>query len=118
MAKMTQQDAYMHGTSYEFFIRRAFGCDRFKHGATNSLLEYLIKADLGINNLTKPYEQQFAEVKHYLQKAIQKFLEHNLTDTEIASLEKMSTDIDLASIASDLVPIIENGLNATIRYKG
>lgn len=117
MAKMTQQDAYMYGTSYEFFITRAFGCDRFKHGATNALLEFLLIADLGKNYLSKPYEKQLNEVKNYLQKAIQKYLKRKPTDTERAFLEKMSIDIELANTASDLVPLIENGLEATIRYR-
>lgn len=114
---MTEPEAYMHGNSYEFFIRRAFKCERDKNGASTALLQFLIIADMGKNSLFQPYDKQFAKVKDSLQKAIQKFLKRNPTEIEKIQLERMSELINSAYSATDLVPIIENGLEATIRYR-
>ncbi|MCR9015335.1 hypothetical protein [Aquiflexum gelatinilyticum] len=114
---MTEQETYMHGNSYEFFIRRAFNCERGKHGAETAYFKFLLMADIGKNFLSKPYEKQFKDVKGYIIKAIDKFLQRKPTSDEQIFLASMRARVESAENATDLVnPIIE-GLHATQRYR-
>ena len=114
---MTEQDTYSHGSSYEFFIRRAFNCDRGKHGAETAYLKFLLMSDLGKNFLSQPYGKQLAEVKGFLIKAIDKFLNRKPTDSEKLFLEKMRFSVENSTKATELVQLIEDGLENTMRYR-
>lgn len=114
---MTEQETYSHGSSYEFFIRRAFNCDRGKHGAETAYLKYLLMSDLGKNFLSQPYEKQLTEVKEYLIKAIDKFLIRKPTESEKLFLEKMRESVNNSSKATELVQLINDGLENTMRYR-
>lgn len=114
---MTESEAYMHGNSYEFFIRRAFNCDRGKHGAETSYFKFLLLAEMGKNYLSQPYNKQLSEVKIYLIKAVDKFLTRKPTTSEKSFLIEMRSEIEDANDATTLVPIIKSGLENTIRYR-
>ncbi|MDP1816822.1 MAG: hypothetical protein Q8K92_20385 [Leadbetterella sp.] len=114
---MTEPETYMHGNSYEHFIRRAFNCERGKHGAETSYLKYLLMADLGKNHLSQPYNKQLLEVKTYLIKAVDKLLTRKPTESEKTFLLKMRTEVENSGDATSLVPIIKSGLDNTIRYR-
>lgn len=114
---MTEQETYSHGSSYEFFIRRAFNCDRGKHGAETAYLKYLLMSDLGKNFLSQPYEKQFTEVKGFIIKAIDKFLTRKPTEIEKTFLEQMKMSINKSNKATELVQLINDGLENTMRYR-
>jgi hypothetical protein len=113
---MTEQDTYSHGFDYETYIRRAFNCERGKHGAETGYLRFLLMADIGKNYLAKPYQKQFSEVKNYLLKATEKFLKRTSIVLEIKQLEKIRDAFIQANSASELVPIITEGLEKTERF--
>ena len=113
---MTHQDAYSHGSMYEIFIRRAFKCERREHGSSGELLEHLLNTDLGKNSLAQSYDKQLNQVKNYLTKAVEKFLKRKPTDTERLFLDQMIIAISSITLATDLVDILNNGLNQTSRY--
>lgn len=114
---MTEQETYTHGGSYEFFIRRAFNCDRGKHGAETAYLKYLLMSDLGKNFLSQPYEKQLTEVKGFLIKAIDKFLARKPTESEELFLDEMRKSVSKANKATELVQVINDGLENTMRYR-
>ena len=114
---MTETETYTHGNSYEFFIRRAFNCDRGKHGAETGYLRFLLLSDLGQNYLSQSYEKQLAEVKQFLLKAIDKFLSRNPTETEKVFLEQMKNYVSNVAKATQLVQPIIDGLEMTMRYR-
>ena len=114
---MTEQETYAHGSSYEFFIRRAFICDRGKHGAETAYLKFLLMSDLGKNFLSQPYKKQLAEVKGFLIKAIDKFLIRKPTESEKLFLEQMKISVNDSSKATELVQLINDGLENTMRYR-
>lgn len=114
---MNEQDTYMHGSFYEIFIRRAFNCDRGKHGAETAYLKYLLMSDLGKNFLSQPYEKQLTEVKGFLVKAIDKFLTRKPTESEKLFLEQMRISVNNSNRATELVQFINDGLENTMRYR-
>ncbi|MBL7869825.1 MAG: hypothetical protein JNM71_17580 [Flavobacterium lindanitolerans] len=72
----------MDNTTYEFFIRRCWDCDRFKHGAdTDTWEDLLIKhynfkhANVGNFKFNqKEFEKKLEKVKSYLDKAYNKLI--------------------------------------------
>lgn len=111
-------ESYANGMNYEIFIRRAFKCERGKHGAETALLQYLLEADAGRNSLINSYSKQFEKVKTYLIKAIDKFLSRKPTEQELNGLIQMKHQVMNAYSASALVSIIRQGLDLTQRYRG
>jgi hypothetical protein len=110
-------ESYANGMNYEIFIRRAFKCERGKHGAETSLLRFLLEADGGNNNLSGPYSKQFEKVKSYLTKAIDKFISRKPTNEELKGLIQLKEEVLDAPNASALVSIIRYGLDLTHRYR-
>jgi hypothetical protein len=72
----------MDNTTYEFFIRRCWDCDRFKHGANTDTWEDLLvkhynfkNANVGNFKITqKEFEKKLEKVKGYLDKAYSKLI--------------------------------------------
>ena len=72
----------MDNTTYEFFIRRCWDCDRFKHGANTDIWEDLLvkhynfkHANVGNFIITKKeFEKKLEQVKAYLDKAYNKLI--------------------------------------------
>lgn len=68
----------MDNTTYEFFIRRAWKCDRFQKGANTDTWEsllyrkYYYEEAIGSpneNKMKSEYDSKFAEVKNYIDNA-------------------------------------------------
>lgn len=72
----------MDNITYEFFIRRCWDCDRFKHGADTDIWEDLVikyinleNANVGNFQITqKEFENKLVEVKAYLDAAYNQLL--------------------------------------------
>ncbi len=70
----------MDNTTYEFFIRRCWDCERFKHGANTDTWEDLLIKQYNFQNSNvtnaKTYEKQYLtklnQIKGYLDKAYNK----------------------------------------------
>lgn len=68
--------------TYEFFIRRCWDCDRFKHGGNTDIWEDLLvkhynfkNANVGNFTITqKEFEKKLEQVKAYLDKAYNKLI--------------------------------------------
>ena len=93
----------MHGNSYEYFIRRAFNCERGSHGAETSLFKFLLEYELGKDSLGQPYSKQLKQVITYLDKAIEKFLKRRPTINEKSELELLRQKINNSSSAMELI---------------
>ncbi len=114
---MTSGETYMHGNRYEYFIRRAFNCDRGSHGAETSLFKFLLEYELGRDSLGQPYSKQLEQVKNYLEKAVDKFLQRKPTPTEKSELENLKLKINEADSSMELVDLLKKGMDITIRYR-
>lgn len=72
----------MDNTTYEFFIRRCWDCDRFKNGANTDTWEDLLSkhhhfknANVGNFKYTQQeFEKQLLKVKTYIDKAFNKLI--------------------------------------------
>lgn len=72
----------MDNTTYEFFIRRCWDCDRFKHGANTDTWEDLVIKHYNFKNANvgnfkfnqKEFEKKLEQVKGYLDKAYNKLI--------------------------------------------
>lgn len=72
----------MDNTTYEFFIRRCWDCERLKHGANTDIWEDLLtkhydlqKANVGnFIRTQKEFDKKLAQVKNYLDKAYNKLI--------------------------------------------
>jgi hypothetical protein len=112
-------ESYGKGTKYEMFIRRAHKCDRgMKHGADVAFLGHLIDTENQepIAEFLPKFDKQFEPVKKYILKAIDKFLSRKPTEDEKNSLVSLREDTENASTSSEIVSIVENGLEITQRY--
>ena len=115
---MTSGEAYAKGSFYEFFIRRAFKCERGKHGAETALLQIVIEHEVGLNILkAKDYEKRLQDVKNYLKKTIEKFIKSRPTPIEKQELTKLIEKLDYADSGHSLSDIVTEGLEITKRYR-
>lgn len=73
----------MDNTTYEFFIRRAWNCDRFKKGADTDIWESLLykkynyEQSIGMPTeakLKKEYDNKFAQIKNFISNAYNNLL--------------------------------------------
>src|SRR5690606_1243907 len=72
----------MDNTTYEFFIRRCWDCDRFSHGANTDTWEDLLIKHHNLKNASvgtfkeaeKEFTKKLAQVKAYLDKAFNKLI--------------------------------------------
>lgn len=73
----------MDNTTYEFFIRRCWNCDRFKHGANTDTWERLTidywefknpKPGANVARLETAYIKKLNEVQGFLDKAFNKLI--------------------------------------------
>lgn len=115
---MTSGEAYAKGSFYEFFIRRAFKCERGKHGAETALLQIIIQHEIGISPLKpKDYEKRLQDVKNHLYKAIEKFIKSKPNPTEKEELVNLIEKLDYARTGLELSYIVDSGLEITKRYR-
>lgn len=72
----------MDNTTYEFFIRRCWDCERFKHGANTDTWEDLLIKNYNFKNsndfnkkvLEKEYLKKLEQVKNFIDKAFNKLI--------------------------------------------
>ncbi|GAB2798555.1 hypothetical protein GCM10027275_50120 [Rhabdobacter roseus] len=114
---MNSTETYQRGNDYEFFIRRAFKCERGKHGAETQTFKILLDAEYGSSDTPKDYDKRLEKVKGYLAKAVAKFLSRKPTQAEKEGLERMAPRIQRAGSAAELSKFLEFGLDLTIRYR-
>lgn len=106
----------MQGNLYEYFIRRAFNCQRDEHGATTAIFKYVLDSDFG-NGDSKQYNKYLTEVKKHLGKAVDKFLSFKLSEEEKTTLIVVNQEIELAESGISLIEPIRKGLDITKRFK-
>ena len=83
----------MDNLTYEFFIRRCWQCERFKHGANTDTWDDLLSRYYNFKNgsrfstekLEKDYLQKLNHVKDYINKAYAKLI-------SVATKKKISQD--------------------------
>ena len=101
----------MDNTTYEFFIRRAWECDRFEKGANTDIWQSLLirKHDFDISIGTAAerekkaeYDKEFAEVKQYIDKAY---------DNLLFRAAQLNNDTDLVNALLDLKTRAANSNN-------
>jgi len=102
----------MDNTTYEFFIRRCWDCDRLKHGAdTDTWEDLLIKhynfKHSNVGNFKfnqKEFEKKLEKVKDYLDKAYNKLIA-TATKKKINSEAIMQLSQSRSLVASSSEPI-------------
>ena len=114
---MNSGETYQQGNFYEFFIRRAFKCERGLHGAETTTFKILLDAEYGNLPSLKDYDKRLEKVKGYLVKAVQKFLKRKPTPNEKEGLEQLELQVQNARSASELARLIDRGINITMRYR-
>ena len=111
--------SYMDGMKYEIFIRRAHKCERgMRNGAEVAFVRNLIDCENN-ESFTKhlpKFDKQLEEVRKYILKAIDKFLSRKPTEDEQSGLLSLRDDTENASTSSEIVSIIDTGLELTHRY--
>lgn len=94
---MIDQD-YHDGNAYEYFIRRAFSYQRF-------------------NNRIGYWNDKLSKVGKKVESALDKFLTLKLNTEERQKLEQLKARMQRPYVKADLVEIINEGLDATQRFK-
>jgi hypothetical protein len=114
----------MDNTTYEFFIRRAWDCDRFKHGADTDTWEGLTREfwnyqeAIGTDREIKCkriFEKRLAEVKDYLNKAYDKLLSNNAKNAVLADqIMALKGRANIAVKPADLFVTVRSSLDLII----
>ena len=63
------------------------------------------------------HEKQLEKVKGYLEKALDKFLGFKVTEDEAMDLRRLKADLTAAYTSSQIMRIVEKGLEITRRFK-
>ena len=107
----------MDSTSYEYFIRRAWQCDRFEKGANTDTWESLLYKKYNLDNSIGTalerenkgeYDKKFAEVKQYIDNACNNLL-YRAT--------RINHNEDLVNTLLDLKTRATNSENPTDLYQ-
>ncbi|MDR1504668.1 MAG: hypothetical protein LBT43_19640 [Prevotella sp.] len=104
---------------YENFITRAYKKgNNNENGAHASFMMNLIREEKGFHVATLPdITEQLISIKKYISDAIDVFLKKDVTDTEYESLIILKDKVKAAKNSSDLIQIINEGLEITDRFK-
>lgn len=110
----------MDNTTYEFFIRRAWKCDRFQKGANTDTWESLLykkfNYEESIGKATEPklkneYDSKFSQVKNYIDNAYNNLLyratEINNNDDLVNSLLDLKTSATNSSTPQELYNVLK-----------
>lgn len=116
-----QNDFYAESMPYEHFIRNAhgyFGRD-MKNGADQCFMRNLMWAEVGSSNVRHlgSFEKQIAQVKKYMDKALDKYLKLKLTADEKAQFLDLKSQLIYANSSIALNSIVEKGLTLTQRFR-
>jgi hypothetical protein len=114
----------MDNTTYEFFIRRAWKCDRFQKGANTDTWESLLyrkynyEQAIGKANDSKfktEYESKFAQVKNYIDNAFNNLLyratEINYNDNLVNTLLDLKKTAMNSTAPQDLYDVLQNSFH-------
>lgn len=109
----------MDNTTYEFFIRRAWKCDRFQKGANTDTWESLLykqinyedaKGKANETKLKKEYENKFAQIKNYIDNAYNNLLYRmtaiNGSDEIVNSLLDLKSEAMNSNMPQDLNDVL------------
>jgi len=109
----------MDSTTYEFFIRRAWKCDRFQKGANTDTWESLLnkkfnyedaKGKANETKLKKEYEDKFTQVKNYIDNAYNNLLYRmtaiNDNDEIVNSLLDLKSEAMNSTMPQDLYEVL------------
>lgn len=108
---------YQNSVFYETFIRRAHKSEKTpRNGADALLMASLINHEKG-KARTGNHEKQLEKVKGYIEKALEKFLRLKITEEEARDLQRLKSDLSSAYTSSQLMRIVEKGLEITRRFK-
>lgn len=112
---------YQQGSFYEIFIKRAHRVydGNSRNGGQGSYMKNLLDTADGqdLRRLAGTYEQQFAKVVGYMQKAIDKYLKMKLTQEERQAMELLDIQLKRATSAGQLMSIVQEGIEITQRLK-
>jgi len=99
--------------TYEYFIRRCFGCKRFQNGANTDTWENLKSKEIYANmnfsapNSQKEFEKKFNEVKSNVDQAfdasLKRLKDNNASETDIENVKNIKTNASLATNTTDLM---------------
>jgi hypothetical protein len=108
---------YSKGFMYEVFIRRAFKCQTWQHGAHVGHLKILLDYEIGEFRGKLNYEKNFLRTQNYILKAIEKFLKRKPTPEEAIALRELLLLLSQSTNAFQLYEVVEKGLDITQRYR-
>lgn len=111
----------MDNTTYEFFIRRAWKCDRFKKGADTDIWESLLYkkhfyeqsiGELTENKLKKEYDNKFAQIKDFINNAYNNLLyratKGNNNKVLVDSLLDLKNQADASETPQELFDVLKS----------
>jgi hypothetical protein len=108
--------AYLQGSNYEIFMHRAFRTsNRSKPGMDGSTMKNLIDAENGeswVRHLGS-FEKQLTQIKVYMNKAIDKYLEMKLPVENLVAISLMKSRLDQANSSAVLINIIDETIELT-----
>jgi len=120
----------MDNTTHEFFIRRAWNCNRFKKGANTDTWEDLrykehsYKEAIGISNEKKTkqkYDSKFDEVKTYIDNAYENLLKKAAkvknNKTLIGSLLSLKTQANQSTTSQEMFDVLRESFNIINEYE-
>lgn len=113
----------MSAMNYEFMIRRAFDCGRFKKGADADLFRRLQELELYYNEnpgnakIQKQYQKHLEQVKEYSQNALQKVLKtvskkKKAGPEQITVLQSMADTLNMALNTREIADVIKGITNS------
>jgi hypothetical protein len=112
----------MDNLTYEAFIRRAWNCERFQHGANAGTWEnlcedkYNFNHAIGDKNVKKTklkYERSFTKIKDYVDKAFNKILEKcaSLGTSKVDKFLDLKKQANSSDSPSSLYDILRQSLD-------
>lgn len=108
---------YVLGTTYELFIRSAFGCKRGEHGAEVAYFQNLLETEEGKNYVRIPYPKQLSTIKGYLEKAFQRISKLELPEEEREEIILIQKQIFETSSARQIAAYLERALKIISKYR-
>lgn len=124
---MKEHPIIMNNTTYEFFIRRYWKCERFKNGADAGIWDSLSRDKYSYDQsigkppksqedkLKKDYEKRLLKVKVYIEKAYEKLLDrvakdrlaNNYDEEMVKSLSDLRIKASISTTPQDLFLVLK-----------
>ena len=115
-----KDDFYCESMPYETFIRNAHKVLRgMRNGADQCFMRNLMWAEVGdscVKHLGS-YQKQFATVKKYMSKALDKYLKWKLNTEEREEFFSLKSKLENAYSTNDLMKIVNKALKLTERFR-